>query len=75
MKTATDDELVEIASVSEGGGGAIVEAMRRLRLATEASIKSNEYYARRLAWLTLVLVVLTILLTIPAIREVRDWLR
>jgi hypothetical protein len=62
MKTATDDELVEIASESEGGGGAIVESQRRLRSAIERQAESADRYSRRLLVLTWVLVALTAVL-------------
>jgi hypothetical protein len=69
MKKATDEELVELASEPEGGGGAVVEAMRRLREAVESSRVSADRYSRRMLFLTWVLVIVTIVLVVPVAKE------
>jgi hypothetical protein len=75
FEPATDDELVELASQPEGGGGAIVEAMKRLREAVEKARVSADRHASRLFFLTWVLVVLTVVLAVPVIKEVWHWWR
>ncbi len=69
LESATDDELVELGMSLEHGAGATVEAMRRLRVAMENANTSSERYARGLLWLTVVLVVLTIVLAIPVVKD------
>jgi len=75
MKRATDEELVELASQPEGGGGAIVEAMTRLRKAVENAKVSADLYSSRMLLLTWVLVILTIVLAVPAVKEAWHWWR
>jgi hypothetical protein len=75
LEKARDDELVEIASQSEGGGGAVVESMTRLRKAVESASGSADRYSSRMLFLTLVLVITTIVLLVPAIKEVWNWSR
>ena len=72
MKKLTDEELVELAS-EQGGGGAVVEAMRRLRQAVENSRVSSDRYSRRMLFLTWVLVIVTIVLAVPVAKEVSHW--
>jgi hypothetical protein len=72
MKTATDDELVELANEPQGGG-AVVEAMRRLREAVDNAKVSADRYSRIMLVLTCVLIILTIVLAIPVVKEVWHW--
>jgi hypothetical protein len=72
LEKATDDELVELASQPEGGGGAIVEAMNRLRVAVEKASVSADRHSRSLVWLTWVLIGFTAVLVI---NEVWHWWR
>ena len=72
MKTATDDELVELANQPQGGG-AVVEAMRHLREAVDNAKVSADRYSRIMLVLTCVLIILTIVLAIPVVKEVWHW--
>jgi hypothetical protein len=75
LEKARDHELVELASQSEGGGGAIVESMTRLRVAVEKASVSADRHSRRIVWLTWVLIVLTAVLAVPVVKEVWHWWR
>jgi len=61
---ATDEELVKHAQDGMQGQGAVVEAMRRLRVSTESLKVSTEKYSRWLVALTVILTVLTVVLVI-----------
>jgi hypothetical protein len=72
---STDEELASEAHTGLTGQGAVVEAMRRLRVSTEDLKVSTEKYSRRLIVLTWVLIVLTLVLAIPVVRELlHRWL-
>jgi hypothetical protein len=75
FEKSPDHELVEFASQPEGGGGAIVEAMRRLREATDKARVSADRYSRRMLFLTWVLVILTVVLAVPVIKDIWHWWR
>jgi hypothetical protein len=64
LEHARDHELVELASQPAGGGGAIVEAMNRLRVAVEKASVSADRHSRILVWLTGVLISFTAALII-----------
>jgi hypothetical protein len=61
---ATDEELVKSAQDGMQGQGAVVEAMRRLRVSTESLKVSTEKYSSWLVALTVILTVLTIVLVV-----------
>jgi hypothetical protein len=77
LEKARDHELVELASRPEGGGGAIVESMTRLRVAVQRASDSADRHSRRLVWLTWVLIVFTaaliVLTALLVINEVHWW--
>jgi hypothetical protein len=60
----TDDRLADVA---QQGPHALVEAMRRLRVAIEQSSAKNEIYLRRMFWLNIILGVMTFALAIAAV--------
>ncbi len=60
----TDDKL---ASAAEQGPHAQIEAMRRLRVAIDRASIQNETYVRRMFWLNLTLMLMTIVMAIAAI--------
>ena len=62
----TDEELADEAQRGQSGQGAIVETTRRLRVSTER-------YSGLLLWLTVILIVLTIILACAAAHDMR-WL-
>jgi hypothetical protein len=79
LENMGDHELVEFANQSEGGGGAIVESMTRLRVAIEKGSVSADRHSSRLVFLTWVLIgftaVLIILTALLVINEVWHWSR
>ena len=74
----SDEELARIAQDGLQGQGAPVEAMRRLRVAIEKSSVKSDVYSRRMFWLTIVLIILTlvqVIAAVPAILAViKPWL-
>jgi hypothetical protein len=62
FRSQSDDELARNADSGMAGNGAIVEAMRRLRVSTEKSSLRMERLTKRLVWLTIVLTLLTVVL-------------
>jgi hypothetical protein len=57
----SDRELVAAAEQGLHGSGALVESMSRLRT-------SNDTYSRRMFWLTVVLLLLTIVQVLPVVK-------
>lgn len=60
----TDDRLADVA---QQGPHALVEAMRRLRVAIEQSCAKNDIYLRRMLWLNIILTAITFALAIAAV--------
>jgi hypothetical protein len=72
-KDWTDDELANAAQQGLTGQGAPVEAMRRLRTTIETFSKSSDRYSRRMFWLTIVLLVLTLVQAAAVVPIIRGW--
>jgi hypothetical protein len=64
----SDDELIAEAQTGLRGQGAVVEAMRRLRISIDALRKSTDRYSWLLIGLTVVLAALTAVLVYKAFR-------
>lgn len=72
-KDWTDDELADAAQQGMSGQGAQVEAMRRLRTTIEAFSDSSDRYSRRMLWLTIVLLLLTLVQAAAVVPIIRGW--
>jgi hypothetical protein len=55
------------------GQGAQVEAMRRLRTTIEVFSDSSDRYSRRMLWLTIVLLLLTLVQAAAVVPIIRGW--
>ena len=53
QKQWTDDQLIAEAESGLRGQGAMVEAMRRLRMSVDGFSRSSDTYSRWMFWLTL----------------------
>lgn len=73
QKQWTDDRLIAEAESGLRGQGALVEAMRRLRIALEESNAKNVIYSRRMWWLTVAIALLTFVQAIVAIPIIMSW--
>ena len=69
----SDEKLARIAQDGMQGQGAPVEAMRRLRVAIEEASAKSDTYSRRMLWLTIVLIVLTLVQVIAAVPIIKSW--
>ena len=69
----SDEKLAHIAQDGMQGQGAPVEAMRRLRVAIEEASAKSDTYSRRMLWLTIVLIVLTLVQVIAAVPIIKSW--
>ena len=69
----SDEKLARIAQDGMQGQGAPVEAMRRLRVAIEKSSAKSDTYSRRMLWLTIVLIALTLVQVIAAVPIIKSW--
>ena len=67
QKQWTDDRLTAEAESGLRGQGAVVEAMRRLRVGIEGFSTSSDTSARRMFWLTIAIVVLTVVQVAEAV--------
>jgi hypothetical protein len=72
-KDWTDDELADAAQQGMYGQGAQVEAMRRLRTTIEVFSDSSDRYSRRMLWLTIVLLLLTLIQAAAVVPIIRGW--
>jgi hypothetical protein len=59
-----------LAAAAQQGPHAQVEAMRRLRVAIDRASAKNELYLRRMFWLNITLMIMTVALAIVAISTV-----
>jgi hypothetical protein len=75
LKQLTDDQLAfETHAAFGSGGGAALEAMRRLRDSLDAVSQANSTYARRIHRLNLTLIILIIvLLALTALQAIAEW--
>jgi hypothetical protein len=67
QKQWTDDRLIAEAESGLRGQGAVVEAMRRLRVTIEQASVKSDIYARRIVMLNVILAVLTLVLAIDVV--------
>jgi hypothetical protein len=73
-KDWTDDELADAAQQGMTGQGAHVEAMRRLKESIVTFSGSSDRYSRRMLWLTIVLLILTLVQAIAVLPTIKAWL-
>jgi hypothetical protein len=73
-KDWTDDELADAAQQGITGQGAQVEAMRRLKESIVTFSGSSDRYSRRMLWLTIVLLILTLVQAIAVLPTIKAWL-
>lgn len=66
-----DDELADVANRGLSGQGAIVESMRRLKVALHKEERAIKRLTFVLVVLTVILVVLTVFLVVPELRALR----
>ena len=67
QKQWTDDRLTTEAESGLRGRGAVVEAMRRLRVSVDGFSTSSDTSARRMYWLTIVIAVLAVAQIVAAV--------
>lgn len=67
------DKLVVDAQDGMRGGGAHVEAMRRVVLSVNRFSDSSDKYSRRMWWLTIAIGFLAVVQTIPALKTIKEW--
>jgi len=72
-KDWTDDELADAAQQGMTGQGAQVEAMRRLKESIVTFSGSSDRYSRRMLWLTIVLLILTLVQAIAVVPNIKGW--
>jgi hypothetical protein len=63
------EQLASEAQTGMKGQGAVVEAMRRLTDRLDAFSKSSDIYAKRMLWLTIVILGFTIVQIVVAVIE------
>jgi hypothetical protein len=73
-KDWTDDELADAAQQGMTGQGAQVEAMRRLKESIVTFSGSSDRYSWRMLWLTIVLLILTLVQAIAVLPTIKAWL-
>ena len=67
QKQWTDDRLTVEAESGLRGQGAVVEAMRRLRVSVDGFSTSSDTSARRMYWLTIFIAVLAVAQIVAAV--------
>jgi hypothetical protein len=73
-KDWTDDELADAAQQGMTGQGAQVEAMCRLKESIVTFSGSSDRYSWRMLWLTIVLLILTLVQAIAVLPTIKAWL-
>jgi hypothetical protein len=69
-----DDKLAAMAQEGLQGQGALVEAMRRLRVSIERAGERSDRYSRLMLWLTIILAILTFVQAIAVLPTIKAWL-
>ncbi len=71
VRQLTDDQLsFEVRATFGAGGGAAMEAIRRLRERLEAVTQSNDRYARSMYRLNVTLTILSMILIVLAVIQI-----